>query len=164
MSARAAALAERFREAHDAVLAMAAGCTETQWQTVCVGERWTVGAVVRHIAWGYEPELACLPAFLEGAAWPAIFTSEGLLDATNAAQGAAWATADRAETLALLRHNGELVARAIARLTDAQLARSSQPPWNTRPWTTAEWVEWVLVGHTLEHLDSIRATLGANVT
>ncbi len=156
------ALAARFEQASQAVIATVAQCSDEEWQTVCPAEERSVGVVAHHIAIGYHAQLDALRAALAGRPVPAIYQDLQRLHEFNAEHAEQYAACTQGEVLDLLRRNGAAVARFIRGLSDEDLTRSAPLPLssNTR-WTVQRWVERLLIGHAEQHLRNIRAVTGA---
>lgn len=158
MSERQRLLADRFERANDALIAAAGRCTDAQWRALCRAEGWSVAVTAHHVAdaypllWGLTQGLALgepLP--------PVTLEMNQQYTAQHAAQHAA---CGKGETIDLLRHNGDAIARAIRELRDEQLDRSS-------PWTfgggevisVQRMIERYIIDHIGEHLASINAAI-----
>ena len=121
-SERAAALADEFAAANDAAIAFAESCSESQWRTVVPGEEWTVGVVLHHVAGGPRP----------GARWLRFMTAgEGVadtgddIDRHNVTHAEQWSDVSVADTVALLRDNGQRTEALLRALTDEELDRTA---------------------------------------
>ena len=77
----------------------------------------------------------------------------------NAADGAAHAASDRAETLELLRANGASAATFVRGLGDDDLTRTGAYIEGIPAMSVDQWVERVLIGHIRGHLASMRAVV-----
>lgn len=161
-STQTQALAARFEQASQAVIATVERCSAEEWQTVCPAEERPVGVVAHHIAIAYRTELDALRAALTGQPIPAIYQDWQRLHEFNAEHAAQYAGCTKGEVLDLLRGNGAAVARFLGELSDEDLARSAPLPLaGSRPWTVRRWVERLLIGHAEQHLRNIRAVTGA---
>lgn len=119
-SDRARALAWRFRQANDALIATIEGCSPEQWRAVCADTGWTVGVQAHHIAAGEAAIAGVARAVADGHPHPPL--PPGKLDEMNARHAEACADVTIAETIALLRENGGAAAETYRNLSDAQLA------------------------------------------
>jgi quercetin dioxygenase-like cupin family protein len=119
-SERARALAWRFGQANDALIATIEGCTPEQWRAICADTGWTVGVQAHHIA----VNEAVFPELVRNAVagHPLPPMSLERLDAINARHAEEFAAVTIAETAALLRESGPRAARYYRDLTDEQLA------------------------------------------
>ena len=155
------ALAARFEQVSQDVIATVEHCSDEAWQTVCPAEERPVAVVAHHIAVGYRTQLDGLRAALAGQPVPAIYQDWERLHAFNAEHAEQYAACTPGEVLDLLRRNGAAVARFIRDLSDEDLTRSAPLPLagNAR-WTVQRWVERLLIGHAQQHLQSIRLVTG----
>lgn len=159
MSERAQTLAQQFEQVNGEVIAAVEGCTEEQWRTPTAAESWPLGVVAHHIALGHEAVLGWVLAAAEGRD---LGVSRASIDEGNARHAQGADTYSHAETLDLLRRNGDSAARAVRALDDVQLDRAARVISDVPPLTAQQVVERVLIRHARGHLASIQATLGAS--
>ena len=156
MTSRVATFAAQFEAANGDLIAIVAGCADADWGRRCANEARTVGAVARHVADVYPAFAGIVATFAAGQTYsPA--PSQADVDRENAAAGA---TPDREETLAALRANGAALAEQLRRLTDDQLDRVAGT-FGGNALRVAQVLEWVVIGHTLEHLATVRGTVAS---
>jgi hypothetical protein len=84
-----------------------------------------------------------------------------MIHANNAMHAKAQAGVTKAETLALLKANGEKTSALVRGLSDTELDRSASVLAGMPAMTAAQAIEGILINHVHEHLGSIRATTGA---
>lgn len=157
-SARARALAWRFAQAHEALVATVEGCTPAQWRAVCADTGWTVGVQAHHIA---EGEAAIAGLVRDAAAGrPHPPTPPGALDELNARHAKEFANVTVAETVALLRERGPAAVETYRALTDDQLALPAMPAGGPGP-TVADLIEHLALGELERHGAAIRRAIGA---
>ena len=159
MSERAETLALQFEQVNGEVIAAVEGCTEEQWRRSTGSEGWPVGVVAHHIALAHAVVLGWVTA---AAAGRDLGVSRTSIDEGNARHAQHADTYSQAETLDLLRRNGESAARAVRTLDDAQLDHAARVIADIAPLTTQQVVEAILIRHARSHLTSIQATLGAS--
>jgi hypothetical protein len=155
MSQRAQELAERFVEVAEAFAAEVERLSPQQWRAYSAGEERTVAALARHVAWGYEFEMAVFAAIAEGRPYDTVTNAS--MAALNAAHGMEFGDCAQTETVALLRQNAASAAAGIRALSDEHLARSGVFLEEAAAERVDTWIEHVLIGHPQWHLDSIRA-------
>jgi hypothetical protein len=80
------------------------------------------------------------------------------VDQENAHHAQAQAAVTKAVVIAALRHAGDRVTRHIQRLADDQLDHVAGV-FGGRTLTVAQVIDVVVIGHTVEHLASLRASL-----
>ena len=154
MGERAATLASQFERVNGEVIVAVEGFSGDQWATLVPGENWTVGVVAHHVADGHRLIAGWLRALIDGQALqPPLEQIHDL----NAAHAERYAACTKAETLELLRSNGEEAARLVRGLSDEQLAKTA--PFRGEQWTADNMIERVLVVHPQRHLTNIRETL-----
>lgn len=159
MSGRAEELALRFEQANGELMKVVESCSDEQWRKTCSGERWTVGVTAHHVAAAYEP----IAGMVEGVATgqPVQLPTAEMLDAGNAEHARQFAGCTKAETLELLRRNGQALAKTVRGLSDEQLAglRRREVEIAGQRVSAAQLVEMGVIGHPTSHLESIRAAL-----
>jgi hypothetical protein len=160
MASRSEELARRLEDAVATFLNTVEGLPEADWHTMCPNEQRTVGVLARHVAAAIPFEMRVFREIAAGRQ-PATITTAWLAE-VNAADADAWAASDRDETLRLLRANAADAAREVRRLGDAQLALTGRYVDEMGDRTLDAWLDGMLVGHVLEHLESIRAALPAD--
>ena len=159
MSERATALATAFEHANDALIAVIEGCTDDQVQKVCEAVGWSVAVAAHHVAASHASLGGLVHLLANNLEMPAI-TME-MIDAGNAEHAKQFASVGREETVAELRTQGAAAAAAVRGLTDEQLDRSAPMAFaGGASWSTADIIERILIGHPLEHAESIKATIG----
>ncbi len=158
MSTRGEALAKRFEDANNELMAAAEGCSDEQWRTSCSGEGWSVGVTAHHVAASSEVIAGLIQALATGQALPPV-TSE-MLDQGNATHAQESANCTREETLELLRRGGRSRASIVRGLSDEQLDRGAPIAlMGGQTVTAGQFVEVVLIGHPKGHLASIRSAV-----
>lgn len=156
---RAEQLAAQFEMATNEVIAAVMGCTDTQWRETCASEGWSVAVVAHHIAVVNRDFIRIVTRLGAGE----VLSPRASMDEvhrSNAQHARAFADVGKPETLDALRENGATVAQAIRSLSDTQLDRTAGV-FGGRELSTAQVVEWIVIGHTRGHLASIRATIAA---
>lgn len=150
--------AARFEAVNDEVIALVEGCTDEQWRQRCLNEERTVGVVALHVAEvngafaGMVARLASGETYTPNVSWPEIH-------AANAQHASQNAGVEKAAALDGLRANGAAIARQLRGIADEGYDRFAGT-YGGNDLTVAQVVEYVVVGHTAEHLESIRGTIG----
>lgn len=158
MSERSAALASAFEQANDAVIAALEGCSEDQVRTICEGEGWSVAVAAHHLATGHESLAGFVKMMANGEQLPAI--TMDMIHAGNAKHAEEFASVSRDACLTALRTNGAAAAALVHGLSDEQLDRSAPMTFaGGAPWSAADLIERVMIGHALDHGKSINAAL-----
>ncbi len=158
-SAQARALAWRFQQAHDALMATLERCTSEQWRAVCADTGWTVGVQAHHIAEGEAAISGAIRQAAEGQ--PPAPMSPALLDALNARHAEEFASVTKAETLALLQRNAAQATSIYRSLTDAQLERTATFMAGGPAVTLAQAIEYQAIDEIERHGAAIREAMGA---
>jgi uncharacterized damage-inducible protein DinB len=159
MTTQAEQLAAQFEAANNDVIAAVTGCTDAQWRQTSASEGWSVAVVAHHIAIVNRDFLWIVTRLGAGE----VLSPRSSMDEvhqSNAQHARDFAAVGKPETLDALRENGATVAQAIRGLSDAQLERTAGV-FGGRELSTTQVVEWIVIGHTREHLASIRATITA---
>ena len=86
----------------------------------------------------------------------------GWFDQVNAQHAREQAHCTKAETLALLRRNGEAAARVVRALDDSQLDSSATIITGRPPLTAQQVTERILIGHVRGHLATIQTAIGVS--
>lgn len=161
MGARSDALAKRFEQANDGLIAIVEGLTSAQWSAPGGTAGWPVGVTAHHLA-AYHAILAdCVATVAAGRPLPAL-TGE-MIDELNARHADEHRHCTKAETLELLRREGAAAAVVVRGLSDEQLDRTAVIPWEGGPAVSAQQlIERKLIGHIEEHLAGIRAVATAD--
>ena len=156
MSGRAEALAERFEQVNNELIAKVEGCSDQQWWATCQGEGWSVGVTAHHVAGGNRAIAGFVQTIANGEPMPPITMEQ--IDQMNAQHAQEFANCTKAETLELLRSSGEAAAGMVRGLNDEQLDRS-QPltVMGGQQVSAQQFIEMVLIGHVQGHLQSINA-------
>ena len=158
MGSQAESLARSVEQANGELVSLLERCSDEQWRASCRAEAWPVGVTAHHVAGGHEALSNFVRLLASGQPLPPI-TSE-MLDRMNAEHAEQYADCGRAETIELLRRNGEAAAETVRRLSDEQLDRSAPMTiMGGAPVSARQMIENVLIGHVREHATSIRAAL-----
>jgi DinB superfamily len=159
-SDRAAALADEFAAANDAAIAFAESCSESQWQSVVPGEEWTVGVVLHHVAEGHAQAARWLRSM---AAGEGVADTGADIDRHNVTHAEQWAEVSVADTVALLRDNGQRTEALLRALTDEELDRTAPfGPAGGQLFPVAQLAK-VASGHPRGHLAHAKEALDASV-
>jgi hypothetical protein len=160
MSERARALAEQFEQAVDEFIQVVDELSDAQWRLQCPTEQRSVAVVTRHVAFGIPFEMDVFREIAAGRQ-PAIINRAYLAD-MNAAHAVEWAECTKHDTLELMRSQAATAAAEVRQLSDAQLARAGKYLDELpEAWTVEQWIERILIGHVLNHLQDVRAALAA---
>ena len=159
MSERADSLATAFERANNEVIAAVEGCSDDQLSNTCEGEGWSVAVAAHHLALSYPAIAGMVQQLANGQPIPAL--TDEMLAAYNAQHAEEFADVSRHEVLQALRREGKAAAESVRGLSDEQLDRSAPMPFaGGQPWSAADLIERGLIGHPLEHGQSIRTALG----
>ena len=159
VNTRAAALAEQFEGANNALIATIEGCTDEQFRKVCDGENWSVAVAAHHIAMTHTALAQLVQMLANGQGLPPI-TME-MIHAGNAKHAEEFASVSRDEVLTALRINGAAAAGVVRGLSDEQLDRSAPMELaGGALWSAADIIQRIMIEHPLDHGKSIKATIG----
>ncbi|MBN9387355.1 MAG: maleylpyruvate isomerase N-terminal domain-containing protein [Chloroflexi bacterium] len=159
MGEQTRAYAEKFERLNREIIDLVQGLSDEQWRQVCPGEHWSVGVAAHHIAVSHAG-IAGWVAQVAGQ--QPVTTTHDEVNAINErhAQGEAGYTKEA--TLALLEKNGAKAAQVVRSLDDEQLNNAAlfTPAGEGKYRKCRTVIEYVLIGHPAEHLQSIRQALG----
>jgi hypothetical protein len=160
MGARAEALADQFEQANQAVIDCILGDHNGDFSVPCPAEGWTAAALGAHIGMGHAGILdGLIKRAVNGEEIPPFSMSD--FDEGNAKFASENAAIPHDEIVALLRDNGAAAATYLRSLSDEDLDRTTNmPTMGDQPVTAQQLIEWVLIGHTQEHGQSLRSGLG----
>ncbi len=155
MGERAEALAQRFEQANNDVIAAVAGCSDAQWKATTKEEGWSVGVTAHHIAVGHPGVFGLAQAIANGQPVPPITLD--MINQGNAQHAQQFAGCTKQETLDMLRANGAAAAAGLRGLSDEQLDRSATlAVFGDSPVSAQQVVEMILIGHPQNHLASMK--------
>ncbi|MGI8855427.1 MAG: cupin domain-containing protein [Thermomicrobiales bacterium] len=157
-SARARALAWRFQQANEQLIATIAACTPEQWRAICADTGWTVGVQAHHIAVGEAALADVAQGVASGHPHPPM--PPGKLDEMNARHAEEFANVTIAETVALLRDHGALATETYRSLSDAQLALTTLLAEGYTV-SVADLIERHAIGEIERHGEQIRSAITA---
>ena len=160
MGARAEALADQFEQANQAVIDCVLGNQNGDFGVACPAEGWTAAALGAHIGMGHAGILdGLVKRVVNGEDIPPFKLSD--FDEGNAKFASENAAMPHEQIVALLRENGAAAADYVRSLSDEDLDRTTTAPvMGDQPVTAQQVIEWVLIGHTREHGQSLRDGLG----
>jgi uncharacterized damage-inducible protein DinB len=146
-------LAEEIADANAEFIAFVETCSDKDWKTTCRAERWSVGVVAHHIAWGHERAIEWISAIRSGIP---ILGGPQAHNASNAIKAAEVAGISRDEVVFFARRNAERLVAVLRSLTDEDLRRAVPfGPARGRPIS----IDGLGRSHLDRHLASMRATL-----
>ncbi len=157
MSERAEALAVQFEQLIGELMAEIEQCSDKQWRLNCKDEGWSVAVTAHHIAAGTSQIAGGVGMIASGQPFP-LFTSERV-DKLNEQHARQHGDCTIDETLELLRHDVPSAVSLLRGLSDEQLGRSATVFASAPPLTTEQFIQRILIGHAVGHLESMRAAL-----
>lgn len=157
-SERARALAWRFEQAHESLVALIEGCLPDRWSAVCADTGRKVGAEAHAIARRESVVAAVIQAIADGREYPPLAPEVKRAPAERDALDSA--SADKQQTLALLRRNGALAAQLYRRFTDEQLSCAGVAVAGESPSTVARLIDVLAIGGIASRAEAIRAAIG----
>ncbi|HEX2609726.1 MAG TPA: DinB family protein [Gemmatimonadales bacterium] len=158
MNHRSNALADRLEFGAEALDALAAALTESEWNTRLPGDGRTVGVVVHHVASMYPLEIQLAQTLAEGK--PIAGVTWDMVHEINANHARDFEGVTKQEALNLLRKNSAAAAAAVRALSDEELDRAAPVSLNSdAPLTCQFFLEDHPVRHSYHHLAAIRRAL-----
>ena len=156
-SAQAQKLADRFNQLNTHVIAFVEPLTAEQWGMPCGDDHRPIGVVAHHVATAYGAFASWVTTMAKGKP---VSVTMAVIDDLNAQHAEANAGVSKADTLALLRRNGDAAAAVVSNLSDEELARSGSVALLGATLTTTQFIQRLLMGHTVGHLQAMRAAVG----
>jgi hypothetical protein len=158
-SQHANVLAERLEQGAAALIALASGLTDAEWQTPLPKDGRKIGVIVHHVASVYPLEIQIAQTVANGQ--PLTGVTMDAVHQMNAKHAVDHGGVTKEETIDLLRRNSAAAAAAIRELTDAQLAHAETVSlYEDAPLTSQFVLEDHAVRHSYHHLHLIRRALG----
>jgi DinB superfamily len=158
VSQRANALAERLEQGAAALMALASGLTEAQWQVRIPGDGRKVGVVVHHVATMYPLEVQLAKVLASGK--PVVGVTMADVHSINAKHAEAHEAVTKVAALELLQQNSAEAAAAIRTLGDQELDLAAPASlYAEAPITCQFMLEDHAVRHSYHHFARIKATL-----
>ncbi|MDQ6712395.1 MAG: DinB family protein [Candidatus Dormibacteraeota bacterium] len=146
-------MAEEIADANAEFTAFVESCSDEDWRTVCRAEKWRVGVVAHHVAWGHERAADWINAIRNGIPIPGTTQAH---NAGNAIKAAQVVGISRVEVVFLARRNAERLVAVLRSLSDEEFKRAVPfGPAGGRPLS----IEGLGRSHLDRHLTSMRATL-----
>ena len=149
-------IAKTFEAVNAQAIAAVEACTDADWAKTTAAEGWTVAALAHHVAAGHEGIANFVQAIATGQQLPP--GSPADFDAANAQHASEFKSANKAETLQILREGGAKAAAAVRALSDEQLTRAGNA--FGQEMTAAQAAQGILIGHIQGHLESLKAATG----
>ena len=157
MSERAEALAAQFEQLIGELMAEIEQCSDKQWRLNCKDEGWSVAVTAHHIAAGTSQIAGGVRIIASGQ--PFTLFSGGQVDKSNEQHARQHRDCTAEETLELLRRDVPPAVSLVRRLSDEQLGRSATVFASAPPLTTEQFIQRILIGHAVGHIESMRAAL-----
>jgi mycothiol maleylpyruvate isomerase-like protein len=154
-SQRAIALADRLEQGAQALVAFAAGLSDTDWQARVPHDGRTIGVVVHHVASVYPVEIQLASTIAKGT--PVTGLTMDDIHAMNAQHAIDHAAVTKQAALDLLRANSAAAAAAIRAMSDDQLTQAATVSLYANAPLTCQFVlEDHAVRHSYHHLAKLR--------
>jgi hypothetical protein len=158
MSQRSNALAERLEQGADALITLASGLTETEWNTRIPRDGRKIGVVVHHVAFMYPLEIQLAQVLAKGEAVTGV--TSATVDQINAKHAKDQENVTKEQAIEAVRQNSAAAAAAIRALSDVELDRAAPLSLNAdAPLTCQFMLEDHAVRHSYHHLAKIKAAL-----
>ena len=158
MRQRTETLATAFEQVAGQIMTVAEGLSDTAWGVAPAGEARTAGQIAYHMAAVYHNISGFIQLAVGGQPLPSLTMED--IHSLNAEQVAHYAGVGRAGTLDLLRQNSAATTALLRSLSDAQLDTGTT--FLGYAMTIESLAQNALVGHTEEHLASIRSAAASS--
>jgi hypothetical protein len=160
MSRRADALADRLEQGARALITLAAGLSDAEWQVRIPGDGRKVGVIVHHVGNMYPIEIELAQVLATGK--PIAGVSWDDVHAINAKHAKEFDQVSKEEAIEFVRTNSTAAAAAIRKLSDEELDRANSVSLNSdAPLTTQFFIEDHALRHSYHHTAKIRGALKA---
>jgi hypothetical protein len=156
-SERARALAWRFEQVYESLVALIEGCPPDRWSAICADTGRTVGLEAHRAARRISVIAASIQAIADGQTYPPL--APDVKRATDE-RDAYDSPPDAKQTLALLRRNGAVAAQIYRRLADEQLAHIGGAVAGEPPASVARLIEVLAIGELASRGEDMRAAIG----
>lgn len=150
-------LADQFRELNAQVIVAVEECPDDQWTKPSIAENWPIAVVAHHIAIVNSGFAGMVERLASGETFTPT-TGMDEIHESNARHAREYANVGKPEVLGKLRDGGSAVEAALRKIEDDRLDAHAGV-FGGNPLTIAQVVEYVVIGHTAEHYNSIRETL-----
>jgi hypothetical protein len=161
MSRRADALAERIEQGAEALIALAEGLSEAEWNTVVTSEGRPVGVVLHHVGVLCPMLVDMAGGLAEGK--PIAGMTWDHIHQANAQHAQEQTAVGKEETIALLRSSSQAAADRVRAFIDEELDNGATVClYADTPLTTQAFIEFHSIFHNYTHLASIKAALSGN--
>jgi DinB family protein len=162
MSERTEALARRLEQGADALIALASGLTESEWNIRIPRDGRKIGVVVHHVAFMYPLEIQLAQVMAKGEAVMGV--TSATIDEINAKHAKDKEGVTKEEAIEAVRRNSAAAAAAIRALSDQELDQAATLSLNAdAPLTTQFMLEDHAVRHSYHHAAKIRSALQGTV-
>jgi hypothetical protein len=152
-------LAERFEAATGELIGIAAACSEAQWSMTAANDERTVGAVAHHVAETNGAFAHIVRTLASGETFsPSISMVE--VDDLNAQRALDNAKIEKQQTIDLLRASSDAILESLRTIDDDLLDRPAGV-FGGDEFTVNQVIEWIVIGHTVEHMQSIHTATGS---
>jgi len=158
MGAKSEALAKQYEAKVQEATGVLEKLSDADWKKTTAAEKWTVGVVAHHVAGGHEGIAGIIKTVAGGQSIPN-FTLD-VLHEMNAKHAQEFATASKADTVALHKKNAAAAAAVVRGLSDEDLARSGTVLTGMPAMTVEQIVTNILINHVDEHVKNIRSAVG----
>ena len=146
-------MAEEIMDANAELVAFIETCSDQEWKSMCRGERWSIGVVAHHIAWGHERAAVWIRSICNGIPIPG---SPQAHHASNAVKAAQVVGISRDEVAFLAHRNADQLVALFRSLADEDFQKSvAFGPSGGRRLS----IDGLGRSHLDRHLASMRVTL-----
>ena len=154
---RTAELAEQFATVNAGIIAAVSACSDEQWRQPTAEDGRTVGVVAHHVGEVNGAFAKIVETLAAGGTYTPNVSMEAVHE-SNAKHARDNGGTGKAETIDLLRANGDAILRVLASIDDTTLDQAAGV-FGGHEMTVTQVLEWVVIGHTAEHLGTISKTL-----
>ncbi|HEX5164449.1 MAG TPA: DinB family protein [Thermomicrobiales bacterium] len=157
-TSRTRELAGEFEAATGELIEVITACNDAQWNLSAANDERSVGVLAHHVAETNGAFAHIVRTLANGETFSPSISMEEVHD-LNAQQARDNAKVGKQETLDRLRANSDAILAALGTIDDDFLDRPAGV-FGDNELTVNQVIEWIVIGHTAEHLQTIRAAIG----
>ena len=156
---KTAQIADQFRGLNANLISAVEGCSDEEWMQSSISENWPIAVVAHHVAIVNSGFAGMVERLANGETFTPTTNMEKIHE-SNARHAEEYARVGKPEVLGKLRDSGAAVENALRQVKPDQLDNHAGV-FGGNPLTIAQVIDYVVIGHTAEHYNSIHDTLNS---
>jgi hypothetical protein len=154
---RTGQLTTQFTALNDELAGLVEACSDEQWRRTTASEGWTVAAVAHHAGEVQQAFTRIVERLARGETYSPQISMDQIHE-SNARHARDFAGVGKPEALDVLRASEAAMLRLLRALDDERLGAPAGD-YGGNELSVEQVIEWVVIGHVREHLQSIQATI-----